>query len=148
MGRPFRGDINRNQTEGALAPEVPDFFLKRPYSPRIAASTSAACPFGVTLSQIFRISPSGSTQYVIRTIPRNDFPRKLFMRRAPNASITSNSVSASKGKFNLCFTLNFVCASTESALQPRIAVFSASNFLMASRNSDASLIQPGVLALG
>ena len=35
------------------------------------------------LSQMARILPSGPIQYVIRTIPRNDFPKKLFIRRAP-----------------------------------------------------------------
>lgn len=54
----------------------------------MAARTSAAWPFGVTLSQIFRILPSGPIQNVIRTIPRKDFPRKLFIRRAPYGSIT------------------------------------------------------------
>ncbi len=118
------------------------------YSALIAVNTSVACPLGVTLSQMARIFPSGPIQYVMRTIPRNDLPRKLFMRRAPYASITSNSVSASSGKVSLCFTLNFFCESTESPLQPTIEVFSSSNFLRASRNSDASLIQPGVFAFG
>jgi hypothetical protein len=123
-------------------------FSPENYSARIAVSTSAACPLGVTLSQMARIFPSGPIQYVIRTIPRNDFPRKLFIRRAPYGSITSNSVSASSGKVSLCFVLNFFCDSTESPLQPTIAVFSSSNCLRASRNSDASLIQPGVFAFG
>jgi hypothetical protein len=84
----------------------------------------------------------------MRTIPINDLPRKLFMRRAPYGSITSNSVSASSGNVSLCFRLNFFCDSAESPLQPTMAVLSASNFLRASRNSDASLIQPGVFAFG
>jgi hypothetical protein len=57
-------------------------------------------------------------------------------------------VSASSGKVSLCFSLNFFCDSTESPLQPTMAVFSLSNCLRASRNSDASLIQPGVFAFG
>jgi hypothetical protein len=55
-----------------------------------------------------RIFPSGPIQKLMRTIPRNDFPRKLFIRRAPYGSITLNSVSASSGKFSLCLILNFV----------------------------------------
>lgn len=70
------------------------------------------------------------------------------MRRAPKASMTWNSVSASKEKFSLCLALNFAWASTESPLQPTIAALSFSNLAMASRNSDASLVQPGVLAFG
>ena len=118
------------------------------HSARSAVRTSVAWPLGVTLSQMARIFPSGPIQYVMRTIPRNDFPRKLFMRRAPYGSITSNSVSASSGKVSLCFTLNFFCDSTESPLQPTMAVFSSANCFRASRNSDASLIQPGVFAFG
>jgi len=118
------------------------------YSARSAVRTSVAWPLGVTLSQMARIFPSGPIQYVMRTMPRNDLPRKLFMRRAPYASITSNFVSASSGKVSLCFSLNFFCDSTESPLQPTMAVFSLSNCLRASRNSDASLIQPGVFAFG
>jgi hypothetical protein len=57
-------------------------------------------------------------------------------------------VSASSGKVSLCFTLNFFCASTESPLQPTMALFSSANCVRASRNSDASLIQPGVFAFG
>src|SRR3984885_6658086 len=52
-------------------------------SPRRAVSTSAACPRGTTPFQIFTILPSGPIQKVVRTIPINVLPRKLFMRRAP-----------------------------------------------------------------
>ena len=51
------------------------------------------------------------------------------MRRAPNGSITLNSRSESSGKFNFCFTLNFACASTESALHPITAVSRAVKIL-------------------
>jgi len=56
--------------------------------------------------------------------------------------------SLSKGKLNLYLALNKACALTESALMPRTATLSFSNFFFASRNSDASMIQPEVLALG
>ncbi len=58
------------------------------------------------------------------------------------------SGSLSSGKLTFCLALNFACASTLSALQPRIAAPALSNFAFASRNSDASVIQPGVFALG
>src|SRR5438034_2634968 len=56
--------------------------------------------------------------------------------------------SLSKGKLNLYLALNKACALTESALMPRTATLSFSNFFFASRNSDASMIRPEVLALG
>src|SRR5215472_6378906 len=56
--------------------------------------------------------------------------------------------SLSNGKLNLYLALNKACALTESALMPRMATLSLSNFFFASRNSDASTIQPEVLALG
>ena len=54
----------------------------------------------------------------------------------------------SSGKFSFCLTLNLACDSTESALQPRIMVLSLSNSCFNSRNSIASVVHPGVLALG
>jgi len=44
--------------------------------------------------------------------------------------------------------LNFAWASTESALQPRMMALSLSNSGLTSRNSIASVVHPGVLALG
>src|SRR5215467_12483070 len=58
------------------------------------------------------------------------------------------SGSLSSGKLNLYLALNRAWALTESALAPRMATLSLSNFFFASRNSDASMIQPEVLALG
>src|SRR6185437_9347876 len=73
----------------------------------ISSSTSAAWPLAFTFSHTWRIFASGPIQYDMRTIPRNDLPRKLFMRRAPYTSIVSKLVSASSGKFKLYFALNF-----------------------------------------
>src|SRR5258707_834466 len=56
--------------------------------------------------------------------------------------------SLSKGKLSLCFSLNETRALTGSALMPRMATPRWSNCFFASRNSDASMVQPGVLALG
>jgi hypothetical protein len=47
----------------------------------------------------------------------------------------------------LCFARNFAIVSGGSALHPRMVVPSFSNFVFASRNSDASVVQPGVSAL-
>src|ERR1700680_453706 len=60
----------------------------------------------------------------------------------------SNSGSENREKTRLCPALNLDRASTESALQPTTVVWRAVNFFIASRNSDASLVQPGVLAFG
>src|ERR1700730_2688648 len=60
----------------------------------------------------------------------------------------SNSGSENREKSSLCPALNSDRASTESALQPTTVVWRAVNFFIASRNSDASLVQPGVLAFG
>src|SRR5258708_13835070 len=58
------------------------------------------------------------------------------------------SGSLSSGKFSLFFSLNEACAFTESPLAPRITTPSLSNCFFASRNSDASTVQPEVLAFG
>src|SRR5260370_26954455 len=54
----------------------------------------------------------------------------------------------SRGKLSLCFCLNPASALMGSALMPRMATPSLSNCLFASRNSDASMVPPGVLAWG
>src|SRR3989475_7505272 len=59
-----------------------------------------------------------------------------------------NPGSLRREKFSFSLALNFAWASTVSPLQPRITVPALSNPALASRNSDASLIHPGVCALG
>src|SRR5712692_3350594 len=56
--------------------------------------------------------------------------------------------SPSKGKLSLYFSLKEESALTVSALMPRMATPSLSKSSFASRNSDASTVQPEVLALG
>jgi len=51
--------------------------------------------------------------------------------------------SPSSGKLSFCFFLKFARAFSGSALTPKIATFSLSKLFFASRNSDASVVQPG-----
>ena len=51
--------------------------------------------------------PSGPIQNVMRTIPRNDFPKKLFIRRASYGPMTSNSVSREQRKIQIVLGLEF-----------------------------------------
>src|SRR5712664_255611 len=60
----------------------------------------------------------------------------------------SKSGSLSSGKLSFCFSLKPAWAFTESPLAPRTTTLSLSNCFFASRNSDASMVQPVVLALG
>src|SRR5713226_5433781 len=59
-----------------------------------------------------------------------------------------NPGSLRREKFSFSLALNFAWASTVSPLQPRITLPALSYPALASRNSDASLIHPGVCALG
>lgn len=112
------------------------------------ARTSAACPLEGAGSQTCSIFPSGSIRYVLRTMPRKDLPRNFFRRREPKASMVLRLGSLKRSKFSFCLALNLACAATESPLAPRMTVLILSKCFFASRNSDASVVQPGVLALG
>src|SRR4051794_942459 len=72
-----------------------------------ASITSAAWPLDFAVGQILSTFPSGPIKTVLRTIPRYDLPRKLFIRRAPYGSMTEKSGSLSNGKFRFCLVLNF-----------------------------------------
>lgn len=57
-------------------------------------------------------------------------------------------MSLSRRKFSLCFFLNFAWVSGLSAEQPSMTAFLRAKASRASRNSRASLVHPGVMALG
>jgi hypothetical protein len=111
-------------------------------------STSPAWPFTRTSSQISSILPSAPIRKVLRTIPLKILPMNFFGRHTPYASIILWVGSPSSEKFSFCFCLKLASAFSASALAPRIATFCLSKCFFASRNSDASVVQPGVLALG
>ena len=81
-------------------------------------------------------------------MPRLFFPYMFFSTMTPNASQTFDSVSASSRNGMPYFFLNFWCDATESRLTPTIVAPFFSNFLTASRNCVASLVQPGVSSFG
>src|SRR5579885_1511240 len=112
------------------------------------ARTSAAWPLAFTLSHARSILPSAPIRYEQRTMPLNERPMNFFMRQAPYASIILCSGSLRRGKFSFCFSRKLASAFSLSALAPRIATPRWSNSCFASRNSDASVVQPGVFALG
>jgi len=56
--------------------------------------------------------------------------------------------SLNSGKFSFFLALKPASAFSESALAPRITTPSSSKCFFASRNSDASIVQPEVLAFG
>ncbi len=72
----------------------------------------------------------------------------FFPRQKPYASIILCSGSLKSMKLNLYFSLKRASAFTESALTPTISTFNVSKCFFASRNSDASTVQPGVSAFG
>src|SRR5579883_2158761 len=112
------------------------------------ARTSAAWPLAFTLSHARSILPSAPIRYEQRTMPLNERPMNFFMRQAPYASIILCSGSLRRGKFSFCFSRKLASAFSLSALAPRIATPRLSSSCFASRNSDASVVQPGVFALG
>src|SRR5690606_16866653 len=56
---------------------------------RIAASTSSTCPFTLTLGNTLRITPFPSMTKVVRTMPMNLRPYRLFSCQTPYASSAS-----------------------------------------------------------
>src|SRR5437016_4775541 len=110
--------------------------------------TSAAWPLALTSGQtssILRVLPMRKE---LRTMPMKVRRMNCFFCQAPNFLMVLWPGSLSKGKLRFCFALNEARALTGSALMPRMATPRLSNSFFASRNSDASIVQPGVLALG
>src|SRR5258708_8082037 len=129
------------------------FVLIRPsacegYSLEMRFSTSAGGPLALTRGQTSSILASLPMRKELRTMPMDVLPINCFSCQAPNIWVVWWSGSLSRGKFRFSLALKEAWASTESALSPRMATPSLSKSFFASRNSDASIVQPEVLALG
>jgi|RhiMethySRZTD1v2_1073278.scaffolds.fasta_scaffold16031_5 hypothetical protein len=72
----------------------------------------------------------------------------FFGCHTPYASAIAWSLSARSVKGSSYFSLNFACFSGVSGLEPRMTELSLPNREKASRNPDASRVQPGVSAFG
>lgn len=94
------------------------------------------------------IFPSAPITKVVRSIPINFLPYMLFSLSTPNCLATALSSSESNRNWNLYFSLNFFNAEGLSGEMPTTAAPAFWNFGYASRNPDASAVQPDVLALG
>src|ERR1700676_4456295 len=84
----------------------------------------------------------------MRGLPAKVPPMNVLRHQAPEARSILLVGSLSSGKFSFCLALKLAKAVSLSALAPRMATPAFSNFDFASRNSDASMVQPGVLAFG
>ena len=97
------------------------------------------------------VHPLGIFDLMLQLLERkvNDIVMmNFFGRHTPYSSIILWLGSPSRGKLSFCFSRKLASAFSGSALTPRMATFSLSKRLFASRNSDASVVQPGVFALG
>lgn len=94
------------------------------------------------------ILPSPPITNVVRSIPIYFLPYMLFSFSTPNRLATDLSSSDSRGKGNPNFSLNFFWAEGLSGEMPKTAAPAFWNFWYASRNPDASAVQPEVLAFG
>ena len=113
-----------------------------------AASTSAAWPSAFTFRKAFFSLPSGPMMNVLRSMPITFRPYMFFSFQTSSAWASLWSVSASSGKGMSYFSANFFWVSGLSGEAPRTAAPAFLNLGYSSRNSDASTVQPGVLALG
>lgn len=112
------------------------------------ARTSSAWPSGLTLLKMWAILPSGPMRNVVRSMPMTFLPYMFFSLITPKALQTFLSASASRVKGRSYFSLNFFWASGLSAEMPRTMRPAFWSFVYASRNPHASIVQPGVFALG
>src|SRR5205085_12242379 len=83
-----------------------------------------------------------------RAMPLYFLPYVFFALITPKALQTFLSASASSGKGSLYFCLNFSCAAGVSPEMPSTVTPAFCILLYASRNPHASMVQPGVSALG
>src|SRR5229473_6655632 len=120
----------------------------RGYFLEMHARTAEGWPLALTRGQTSSILPSLPMRKELRTMPMDVLPMNCFSCHAPNFWMVLWSGSLSRGKLRFWFSLKEAWAFTESALIPRMATPSLSKSSFASRNSDASIVQPEVLALG
>src|SRR5262249_11038735 len=112
------------------------------------SSTSSACPSGFTLWKTCWILPSGPMMNVVRATPITFLPYMFFSFITPKASAVFLSASASKVKGRLNLSWNFFCALGVSGDMPSSTAPVFCIFLYESRNSQASMVHPGVSARG
>src|SRR5216684_863423 len=122
--------------------------VKIAYFLEITLRTSEAWPLALTRGQTASILPVLPMRKELRTMPMKVRPMNCFFCQAPNSWMVLWVGSLSKGKLSLYFFLKEERGLRGSALMPRMATPSLSNSFFASRNSDASIVQPEVLALG
>jgi len=106
------------------------------------------CPSTLTFAKILWIIPSLPMMKVVRSIPITFLPYMFFSLYTPYAEATLLSVSASSGIFRLFLSLKLACFVTLSGLMPMTTDPVSSILVFASRNPDASLVQPDVSAFG
>ena len=94
------------------------------------------------------ILPSPPITNVVRSTPRNFLPYMLFSLSTPKLLATDLPSSDKRWKGNPNSALNFFWAAGLSGEMPRTSAPAFWNLEYASRNPDASAVQPEVLAFG
>ena len=92
--------------------------------------------------------PSAPTTKVDRITPTVFLPYSVFSPYAPYASRTERDGSASSGNVSCCASRNFASFSGLSGEMPTTSIPAPSSEARLSRKSQASLVQPGVMAAG
>src|SRR6476646_10599369 len=118
------------------------------YFPFSAIIAAPACSSGFKPFSTAEILPSGLITNVVRSIPIYFLPYMLFSFITPYLLQTALSSSASSEYGRSYFSLNFFWAEGLSAEMPNTIAPARWIFWNASRNPHASIVQPGVLALG
>src|SRR5208337_1937724 len=113
-----------------------------------SASTSSACPSALTLGKTCARRPWASIRNVVRSMPITFLPYMFFSLTTSKASATFLSGSESRVNGRSYFSLNFFCALGWSGEMPSTTAPAFCILLYASRNPHASMVQPGVSALG
>src|SRR5690606_2878435 len=113
-----------------------------------ACLTCSACPLARTLGQWCATFPSGSIKTVERITPSISRPYIFLVPQAPYFSSTFLLGSLRSVTFSEYLSWNFLSAGTGSGLIPTISASISVKSRIESVNSHASVVQPGVSALG
>src|SRR5579864_9401607 len=122
--------------------------LRHQPSFRTASRAACACSSDLIPEIMAAILPSAPITKVVRSMPMYFLPYMLFSLSTPNCLAADLSSSDRSAHWNLNFSLNFFSAEGLSGEMPRTTAPAFWNFEYASRNPDASAVQPEVLALG
>src|SRR5690625_3275399 len=127
---------------------VPDPARREALYPTSSSRSWATCPWASTLYCASATAPSGVTTKVERSTPSKVLPLIVFSPQLPHARATCAPSSERSGNVSCSSAANFSRSASGSAEIPTTVYPAPTSEARLSRKSQASVVHPGVAALG